>query len=59
MTLPSVWLWTVGRLTLSYSMQSASIVTHIFNEMELHIKYCKDFGISREEMESAEENKGE
>ncbi|KAK4138159.1 hypothetical protein BT67DRAFT_437510 [Trichocladium antarcticum] len=34
---------------------SAEIVTHIFKEMELHIGYCKGFGISREEMEATEE----
>jgi len=59
MTLPSVWPRTIGRLTRNYLMQSASIVSYIFNEMELHIKYCKEFGISREEMESAEENMGQ
>ncbi|KAL1839682.1 hypothetical protein VTJ49DRAFT_1247 [Mycothermus thermophilus] len=37
---------------------SATIVTHIFREMELHISYCNGFGISREEMETTEENKG-
>ncbi|KAL2271931.1 hypothetical protein VTJ83DRAFT_1302 [Remersonia thermophila] len=36
---------------------SASIVTHVFREMELHISYCSGFGISREEMEKTEENK--
>ncbi|KAL2020373.1 hypothetical protein VTK56DRAFT_8502 [Thermocarpiscus australiensis] len=34
---------------------SAAIVTHIFKEMELHIGYCKSFGISKEQMESTEE----
>ncbi|KAL2136346.1 hypothetical protein VTI74DRAFT_4178 [Chaetomium olivicolor] len=34
---------------------SATIVTHIFKEMELHLNYCEGFGISREEMEATEE----
>jgi len=38
--------------------QSASVVTHVFREMELHIGYCEGFGISREEMESTEEKEG-
>ncbi|KAJ4292122.1 trifunctional hydroxymethylpyrimidine kinase/phosphomethylpyrimidine kinase/thiaminase [Collariella sp. IMI 366227] len=37
---------------------SATIVTHVFKEMELHIKYCEGFGISREEMENTEEKEG-
>lgn len=41
------------------SRQSAAIVTHIFKEMELHINYCRGFGISREEMEQTEEKEGE
>ncbi|KAL2123833.1 hypothetical protein VTJ04DRAFT_198 [Mycothermus thermophilus] len=36
---------------------SATIVTHIFKEMELHISYCEGFGITKEEMEATEENK--
>jgi thiaminase len=32
---------------------------HIQNEMALHIDYCKSFGISKEEMETAEESEGE
>ncbi|KAL2182014.1 Phosphomethylpyrimidine kinase-domain-containing protein [Thermothelomyces heterothallicus CBS 202.75] len=35
---------------------SAAIVTHIFKEMELHIGYCRGFGISKEEMENTEEH---
>ncbi len=38
--------------------QSATVVTHIFREMELHIGYCEGFGISREEMENTEELEG-
>jgi thiaminase len=34
-------------------------VTHIQNEMALHIEYCKGFGISKEEMEAADESEGE
>ncbi|KAK3334031.1 Phosphomethylpyrimidine kinase-domain-containing protein [Cercophora scortea] len=34
---------------------SAEIVTHIFKEMSLHVEYCRGFGISREQMEAAEE----
>ncbi|KAK0723019.1 Phosphomethylpyrimidine kinase-domain-containing protein [Lasiosphaeria miniovina] len=34
---------------------SAAIVTHIFKEMELHISYCKQFGITKDEIENTEE----
>ncbi|KAM7223649.1 Phosphomethylpyrimidine kinase domain containing protein [Rhypophila decipiens] len=34
---------------------SASIVTCTIQEMDLHIKYCKQFGISLEEIEATEE----
>ncbi|KAK5653151.1 hypothetical protein OQA88_9250 [Cercophora sp. LCS_1] len=34
---------------------SATIVGHIFKEMQLHIEYCKGWGISQEEMENTEE----
>ncbi|KAI0840649.1 Phosphomethylpyrimidine kinase-domain-containing protein [Hypoxylon sp. FL0890] len=33
----------------------AKIVSHIHTEMKLHIDYCKEFGISKEEMEATEE----
>ncbi|KAI0901791.1 Phosphomethylpyrimidine kinase-domain-containing protein [Annulohypoxylon nitens] len=33
----------------------AKIVSHIHTEMRLHIDYCKEFGISKEEMEATEE----
>ncbi|KAK2072323.1 hypothetical protein P8C59_006682 [Phyllachora maydis] len=35
---------------------AASIVTHIFNEMSLHISYCQEFGLSKEDMEQTEES---
>ena len=38
--------------------EAAKLVTHIQNEMALHIDYCKDFGVSKEEMEAAEESEG-
>jgi hypothetical protein len=31
---------------------------HIQNEMALHVDYCNDFGISKEEMEATEESQG-
>ncbi|KAK4186626.1 putative hydroxymethylpyrimidine/phosphomethylpyrimidine kinase 2 [Podospora australis] len=34
---------------------SGSIVTHIFKEMQLHINYCRGFGITKEDMENCEE----
>ncbi|KAK4650867.1 trifunctional hydroxymethylpyrimidine kinase/phosphomethylpyrimidine kinase/thiaminase [Podospora pseudocomata] len=34
---------------------AATIVTHIFHEMELHINYCSGFGISKQDIESCEE----
>ncbi|KAI0480624.1 Rapamycin-insensitive companion of mTOR, N-term-domain-containing protein [Xylariaceae sp. FL0804] len=34
----------------------AKIVSHIRTEMSLHIDYCKGFGISKEQMEAAEEH---
>ena len=55
--LPS--LTTLRTSDLSTALgQSATIVTHIFKEMELHIGYCEGFGISKEEMENTEENTG-
>ncbi|KAI0014047.1 Phosphomethylpyrimidine kinase-domain-containing protein [Xylariaceae sp. FL0662B] len=33
----------------------AKIVTHIHTEMNLHLDYCKQFGISKEEVEATEE----
>ena len=47
-----------GKRAESYPWQSAGIVTHIFREMKLHIGYCEGFGITKEEMESTEENEG-
>ncbi|KZF22750.1 thiamin biosynthesis protein (Thi-4) [Xylona heveae TC161] len=35
---------------------SAQIVQHIHEEMQLHIDYCKEFGISKEEIEQHEES---
>ncbi|KAK0637234.1 Phosphomethylpyrimidine kinase-domain-containing protein [Bombardia bombarda] len=37
---------------------SAEIVTHIFREMDLHVQYCKGFGISKDQMEDTEEKEG-
>jgi hypothetical protein len=33
-------------------------VAHIEHEMALHIDYCRGFGVSKEEMETAEESEG-
>lgn len=38
--------------------QSASIAAATLREMDLHIGYCKGFGISKEEMEQTEEKEG-
>jgi thiaminase len=38
--------------------ESAKIVAHIQSEMALHIDYCRGFGVSKEEMEAAEESEG-
>ena len=32
---------------------------HIREEMNLHLAYCKEFGLSKEEVESHEESQGE
>ncbi|KAI0381024.1 Phosphomethylpyrimidine kinase-domain-containing protein [Hypomontagnella monticulosa] len=34
----------------------AKIVSHIHTEMQLHLDYCKEFGISKEEIEATEEH---
>jgi hydroxymethylpyrimidine/phosphomethylpyrimidine kinase / thiaminase len=39
-------------------IQSAKIVMHLHHEMALHISYCQELGITKEEMESAEEDEG-
>ncbi|KAK5287155.1 trifunctional hydroxymethylpyrimidine kinase/phosphomethylpyrimidine kinase/thiaminase [Cryomyces antarcticus] len=36
--------------------KSASIVTHINEEVKLHLKYCEEFGVSKEEIESTQES---
>ncbi len=38
--------------------QSAVVVAQIGKEMQLHIQYCKGFGISLEEIEDTEEKEG-
>ena len=35
---------------------SASIVTHLENEMQLHIEYCRDLGISVDDLNNSEES---
>lgn len=56
----SIYVVTLLEPAISHGnfFQSAKLVTHIHHEMELHIKYCKDFGISKEEMLSMEESEG-
>jgi hypothetical protein len=39
--------------------KAAKIVNHIHHEMGLHIDYCKDFGVTKEEIERTEESQGE
>lgn len=36
--------------------KSAEQVTHLMTEMEMHIKYCEEFGLTREEIEAHEEH---
>lgn len=43
-------------LTTDLPLQGAKIVTHIKTEMGLHIDYCASFGISKEQIEAAEEH---
>jgi hypothetical protein len=38
--------------------KSAKIVAHIHHEMSLHINYCKDFGVTKDEIEASEESQG-
>jgi thiaminase len=38
--------------------KAAKIVLHIYKEMGLHIDYCKDFGITKEEIEATAESQG-
>jgi len=38
--------------------KAAKIVLHIYKEMGLHIDYCKDFGITKEEIEATTESQG-
>ncbi|RDL35139.1 Ribokinase-like protein [Venustampulla echinocandica] len=35
---------------------AAKVVAHIHHEMSLHVEYCRDFGITKEEMETTEES---
>lgn len=39
-------------------IQSASIVTHLENEMKLHIAYCEELGMSLEDVNKSEESQG-
>ncbi|KAK0623644.1 Phosphomethylpyrimidine kinase-domain-containing protein [Immersiella caudata] len=41
--------------TMHEIVASAEIVSHIFREMQLHIRYCQGFGISKEQIEQTEE----
>jgi thiaminase len=41
---------------LAHTEQSATIVTHISTEMRLHLEYCAGFGITKDEVEAAEED---
>jgi len=35
---------------------SAKIVAHIHNEMKLHVEYCEEFGVTKDEIEAHEES---
>lgn len=37
---------------------SASIVTHIQHEMQMHTEFCEGFGIKKDELERFEESQG-
>lgn len=39
-------------------IQGARIVTHIHQEMALHINYCQGFGVTKEEIMVMEEHQG-
>lgn len=39
--------------------QAAQQVVHIQEEMKLHIAFCKEYGISEEEMQKQDESAGE
>jgi hypothetical protein len=38
--------------------QSAEIVRHIYEEMKLHIDYCAEYGLSKEDIMNHEEKQG-
>ncbi|KAL9094698.1 MAG: hypothetical protein Q9165_002968 [Trypethelium subeluteriae] len=42
--------------TLDDISMSASVVTHIREEMNLHLAYCRKFGLSKEDIENHEES---
>lgn len=42
--------------TIADIAAAAKIVGHIHHEMGLHISYCQDFGITKEEIEASEES---
>ncbi|KAI9052284.1 hypothetical protein LZ554_003639 [Drepanopeziza brunnea f. sp. 'monogermtubi'] len=42
--------------TIADIAAAAKIVGHIYHEMGLHITYCKEFGVTREEIEATEES---
>lgn len=50
--------WKRLSLWADRSSQSASMVTHITHETQLHLAYCEEFGLSREEVAAAEEGLG-
>jgi ATP-dependent RNA helicase DDX5/DBP2 len=39
-------------------MQSAQQVLHLQEEIKLHIEFCKDYGLSSEDIENQEEDQG-
>ncbi|OAA67050.1 phosphomethylpyrimidine kinase [Niveomyces insectorum RCEF 264] len=44
-----------GYLIQDYLYLGAALVQQLENEMRLHVQFCADFGISRDDMEAAEE----
>lgn len=48
----------VSKHTLLTCIQSAEIVLHIQEEINLHIDFCKGYGLSIEDIEGQEEDQG-
>lgn len=56
----------IGRVSISILFQkqsnvcqSARQVLHLQEEIKLHIEFCKDYGLTQEDLEKEEEDQGE